>query len=196
MSEPVPHIIAVAGPNGAGKSTRAPQLLRDTFGLMEYVNADTIAQGLSAFRSEAVAISAGRIMLERLRKLVEARESFAFETTLAGRVHARWIHNGKEKQGYEFQIMFFWLRSPELAIQRVRQRVREGGHNISDAIIIRRYISSVRNFFGLYQALANSWGVYDNSVYNAPCLVAVGGENRPTQVFDREIWEQFCEAAK
>ena len=195
MAETSPHMIAVAGPNGAGKTSRAPHLLRDMFGLTEYVNADPIAWGLSAFRYEAVAFDAGRIMLKRLHKLAESRASFAFETTLSGRTYPRWIERQK-KLGYEFHIMFFWLRSPELAIQRVRQRVREGGHDVGVEIIRRRYTKGARNFFRLYQPLANSWGVYDNSVYDDPRLIAVGGVESATTVFDDEVWQGLREAAK
>lgn len=196
MFEQTPHVIAVAGPNGAGKTSRAPKLLRERFDLLEYVNADTIAQGLSAFRPETVAFDAGRIMLRRLHQLSTARESFAFETTLAGRAHAGWIRRNKRELGYEFHVMYFWLRSPELAVLRVRQRVRKGGHDIPHEVIRRRYAAGVRNFFGLYQPLANSWGLYDNSVYNNPRLVAVGGENSAPTVFDEEVWREFCETAK
>ena len=196
MSDEIPHVIAVAGPNGAGKTSRAPKLLREQFGLTEYVNADIIAQGLSAFGPEAVAFDAGRIMLQRLHKLSAARESFAFETTLAGRAHAGWIRRNIRELGYEFHVMYFWLRSAELAVQRVRQRVRKGGHDIPPDVIRRRYVAGVRNFFGLYQPLADSWGLYDNSVYNDPRLVAVGGEDTEEAVFDEPGWRQFCEVAK
>ncbi|HVF54504.1 MAG TPA: AAA family ATPase [Pyrinomonadaceae bacterium] len=196
MSDEIPHVIAVAGPNGSGKTSRAPKVLRELFGLTDYVNADVIAQGLSAFRPETVAFDAGRVMLRRLHKLSAARQSFAFETTFAGRAHARWIERNKTESGYEFHIMYLWLRSPELAVQRVRQRVRQGGHDIPDEVVRRRYASGVRNFFGLYRPLANSWGLYDNSVYNNPHMVAIGGENMETRVFDEQVWRQFCEAAK
>jgi predicted ABC-type ATPase len=143
-----------------------------------------------------VAFDAGRIMLQRLHKLSAARESFAFETTLAGRAHAGWIRRNRRELGYEFHIMYFWLRSPELAVQRVRQRVRKGGHDIPPEVIRRRYVAGVRNFFGLYRPLANSWGLYDNSVYNDPHLVAAGGEDCAEAVFDEQCWRQFGEVAE
>ncbi|HET9530934.1 MAG TPA: zeta toxin family protein, partial [Blastocatellia bacterium] len=120
----------IAGCNGAGKSTLAPHLLRDTFGLTEYVNADTIAQGLSAFAPEKVAFKAGRVMLNRLRDLAERRENFAFESTLASRFYAPWIAELKQN-GYEFDLIFIWLSSPELAVRRVEELVRLGGHAIA-----------------------------------------------------------------
>jgi len=121
MCEQSPKIIIIAGPNGAGKSTLAPFLLRDTLGLMQYVNADSIALGLSAFQPEKIAFEAGRIMLKRLHDLARQRASFAFESTLASRSYARWVA-GLRHQGYDFQLLFLWLRSHHLAVQRVRAR--------------------------------------------------------------------------
>jgi predicted ABC-type ATPase len=116
-----PQIIVIAGPNGAGKSTLAPHLLKDTFGLLEYVNnADTIAHGLSAFNPEGVAFEAGRVMLERLHSLAEQQKSFAYETTLATRSYAVWLSRLKH-QGYRFHLLYLWLRSPELALYRIRE---------------------------------------------------------------------------
>src|SRR3712207_6585578 len=138
MGESRPKLIAIAGPNGAGKSTLAPFMLRDAYGVTEFVNADTIAQGLSAFSPEAAAFDAGRIMLKRLRDLAARRVNFAFETTLASRSYAAWV-SGLRARGYEFNLMLLWLRSPELAVERVRQRVRAGGHNIPESVIRRRY---------------------------------------------------------
>jgi predicted ABC-type ATPase len=114
MGEPNPQVIIIAGPNGAGKTTLAPFLLRDTFGLMEYVNADPIALGLSAFQPDQMALPAGRIMRQRLNELARQRVSFAFESTLASRSYAPWLRQLCE-QGYAFHLLFLWLRSPELA---------------------------------------------------------------------------------
>src|SRR5437764_7646270 len=100
MSESHPHVIIIAGPNGAGKSTLAPFLLRDMFGILEYVNADSIALGLSAFQPEKVAFEAGRIMLKRLNYLSEQQVSFAFESTLATRSYAPWIKSFISKAIY------------------------------------------------------------------------------------------------
>lgn len=121
-----PKIIVIAGCNGAGKSTLAPHLLRDVLGLKDYVNADTIAQGLSAFAPENVAVEAGKIMLLHLKELANRKKSFAFETTLASRVYAKMIEELKRKSGYEFHLLFLWLESPELAVLRVRERVLSG----------------------------------------------------------------------
>src|SRR5436853_6155842 len=126
MSESSPKLILLAGPNGAGKSTLAPFLLRDTLGIVEYVNADTLALGLSAFQPEGVAMQAGRIMLKRLHELAAERADFAFESTLASRSYAGWISALRDR-GYEFHLYFLWLRSVDIAIERVKERVQLGG---------------------------------------------------------------------
>ncbi len=190
MSSEGLKVIAIAGPNGAGKSTLAPFMLRDEYGLLEFVNADTIAHGLSAFDPEGVALEAGRIMLRRLRALAARRASFAFETTLASRSYAPWVV-GLRQRGYEFNLMFLWLRSPELAVQRVRERVRAGGHDVPESVIRQRYAKGVWNFFGLYQPLSDSWGVYDNSSRGEPRLIAQGAGGAVARVFVEDGWQEF-----
>lgn len=190
-----PKIILIAGCNGAGKSTLAPHLLRDTFGLNDYVNADTIAQGLSAFAPEKVAIEAGRVMLKRLRDLASQRANFAFESTLASRFYASWIAELKQ-QGYEFDLIFIWLKSPELAVRRVEERVKLGGHSIEIETIRRRYGRGLKNFFELYQPLANSWTVYDNSASGNPILIADNQAGDELQIHDSVLWEKICELEK
>lgn len=190
MSEAKPQVVIIAGPNGAGKSTLAPILLRDTFGLLEYVNADPIALGLSAFDSASMSFEAGRIMLDRLHSLAKHRKNFAFETTLASRSYASWIKRLRES-GYEFHLVFLWLSSIELAIQRVEERVRSGGHSVPDEVIRRRYDRGLANLFNLYQPLADTWAAYDNSGSGAPLLVSAGGENIPQRVIRPDTWSMF-----
>lgn len=192
MSEANPQVIVIAGPNGAGKSTLAPSLLRDTFGLLEFVNADSIAFGLSAFRPEGAAVEAGRVMLGRLRELSAARASFAFETTLSTRSYAPWIA-GLKKRGYNFHMIFLWLRSPELAVQRVRDRAAAGGHDVPAPGVRRRYAQGVRNFFSLYRPLADSWTVYDNSGPDGMKRVAAGAISAAADVSDEVPWRRFQE---
>lgn len=167
MMDSSPQIIIIAGPNGAGKSTPAPLLLRDKLKLTEYVNADTIALGLSAFAPEKAAMEAGRVMLKRLQDLATQGKSFAFETTLTTRSYAKCLE-GLMEQGYEVHLIYLWLCSPEIAIARVQERVRAGGHDVPDETIRRRYKRGVMNFFRFYQSLATTWAVYDHSVANAP----------------------------
>ncbi|MGB9182190.1 MAG: zeta toxin family protein [Pyrinomonadaceae bacterium] len=193
-SDLTPQVIIIGGPNGAGKSTLAPFLLRDTFGLLEYVNADTIALGLSAFNSESVAFESGRVMLKRLHDLAGQRRNFAFESPLASRSYARWIVELRQ-QDYNFHLLFLWLRNAELACQRVRERVQIGGHDVPEEIIRRRYQKGMRNFFELYQPLADTWVVYDNSSSSNPMLVAAGGRGVSSPIiFQPGIWQELLEA--
>jgi len=187
----MPHIILIAGPNGAGKSTSAPGVLQGALAVSQFVNADTIALGLSGFAPENVAMQAGRVMLSRLRKLAEDGENFAFETTLASRTFAPWIAELKES-GYQFHLVFMTLPSPELAIERVAERVRMGGHDVPDATIRRRYNAGIRNFFGLYQPLADGWRVYDNTDVT-PRLIASGSSGKIDSVENSVAWKYLQE---
>lgn len=196
MNTAAPQVIVIAGPNGAGKSTLAPHLLKDTFGLREFVNADTIAAGLSAFSPESVAFEAGRIMLKRLYDLAAADQSFAFESTLATRSYAKWLRRLKDQQGYSFHLLYLWLHSPELAVERVRGRVSLGGHNVDSVVVRRRYQKSLHNLFELYLPLTDSWAVYDNSVAGSPRLVALGGGAYDVTVHDHNLWESMKGAAE
>jgi predicted ABC-type ATPase len=192
MNEAKPQVVIIAGPNGAGKTTLAPFLLRDKLGLLEYVNADPIALGLSGFDPASVAFKAGRVMMHRLHELAEQRKTFAFETTLAARSYAAWL---KELRGvgYNFQLSFLWLRSPELAVHRVRERVRAGGHDVAEVVIRRRHHAGLRNFWTLYQPLAEAWSVYDNSAATQPILIATGGRNRALTIVEATSWTRFSE---
>src|SRR5207237_3090194 len=119
MSDEPQQGICIAGPNGAGQYDACSFLLRDTLGILEYVNADPIALGLSGFHPASVAFEAGRVMLRRLHELTAQRKTFAFESTLAAKSYAGWIQKLRN-DGYKFQLLFLWLRSPDLAVQRVR----------------------------------------------------------------------------
>ena len=195
MSDENPQVIIIAGPNGAGKSTLAPFLLRDAYGLLEYVNADTIALGLSAFNSESVAFEAGRIMLRRLHDLARERQSFAFESTLASRSYVRWISELKQ-QGYDFQLLFLWLRSAKLAVERVKERVKIGGHNVTEEVVLRRYRKGIHNFFALYQSLADAWVMYDNSAMDDPLRVALGSQDTAPKILQPDVWLEINKHAK
>ncbi|MCI5132736.1 MAG: Zeta toxin family protein [Candidatus Electrothrix sp. EH2] len=190
MSNSYPYIFVIAGPNGAGKSTCGPAVLQNHFHVSEFVNADIIAAGLSAFHPENAAIEAGRIMLRRLRNLAEKRVSFAFETTLASRTFAPWISRLKD-DGYQIVILFFWLHSPDLAVARVAERVRLGGHSVQEETVRRRYSNSIQNFFNLYQKLADNWCVIDNSVKSDPVTVAEGQRLNNTIIYQHVLWEKI-----
>ena len=192
MSDANPQIIVIAGPNGAGKTSLAPFLLRDRYDEFPFVNADAIASGLSAFEPESVAIDAGRVMLNRLHELSERRENFAFESTLAARSYAPWLSRLRE-QGYEVHLLFVWLQSVDLAIERVAERVRRGGHAIPSKELRRRYQRGINNLFELYIPLADTWAIYDNSEQDQAALVATGvGKGRP-RVSRTDLWQMLLE---
>src|SRR5436190_6481448 len=140
----MPNVVVIAGPNGAGKSTLAPALLRDTLNIPEFVNADTIAEGLSAFAPEDASFDAGRVMLGRLHDLANEGKDFAFETTLASRFYAGWLKELREQNAYQVCLVFLWLENVDIAIQRVSARVQAGGHSIPEETIRRRYDRGIR----------------------------------------------------
>lgn len=187
MSVPSPSLIVLAGPNGAGKSTIAPALLRDELHVTEFVNADAIAAGLSAFAPETAAIAAGRIMLSRAKELAARQESFGLETTLASRSLAPWITT-LTQAGYAFHLVFLWLPSADVAVARVCERVRLGGHDVPDATVRRRYQSGLRNFFGLYRAMTATWQLRDATGLGPPPIIATGRGVQIRTIGDRALW--------
>ncbi|MGA3201733.1 MAG: zeta toxin family protein [Bryobacteraceae bacterium] len=184
-----PNIILLAGPNGAGKSTAAPDLLHDALHVDEFVNADVIARGLSAFNPEGAALDAGRVMLSRLRELAAQRKNIAFESTLASRTFAPWIRELK-KTGYRFHLFYFWLPSPELCVNRVRERKSLGGHTVPEETIHRRYHAGIRNFFELYAPIAYRWKFFDNTK-KPRVLISAGGESMEEETFNTELWAKL-----
>ncbi len=190
MANSHPTVIVLAGPNGSGKTTAAPKLLRDVLGVVEFVNADTIAQGLAAFGPEFVALEAGAIMLSRLRQLADQRRTFAFETTLAGRSLAPWLSQ-LIWDGYGFHLVYLWLPSADLAVARVADRVRMGGHHVPEKTIRRRYQAGLRNFFRLYMPLATKWQMFDNSHGAEMRLIASGTSASAPEIADATIWQEI-----
>ncbi|MDY6822239.1 MAG: zeta toxin family protein [Thermodesulfobacteriota bacterium] len=152
----------IAGPNGAGKTTFANEFLPIEAGCLNFINADLIAGGLSPFQPEKVAIEAGRIMLRQMDEFVSNNESFAFETTFSGKGYAQKIKDWRSK-GYAIIIYYLKLPSVNMAIERVRLRVSQGGHNVPKDVIRRRYDRSWENFQQTYRQLADSWTVFDTS---------------------------------
>jgi predicted ABC-type ATPase len=182
-----PGVVMLGGPNGAGKSTAAPRLLRGSLKVEEFVNADTLAQGLSAFRPEDVALEAGRIMLKRLDDLESQGKSFAFESTLASQSLALRLERLKQRF-YRVHIVYLWLPTAELAIARVAERVRAGGLDVLSDDVRRRFSRGRRNFFTRYRPLADTWRLYDGSSIRGPRLIASGAAGKPTRVRDQETW--------
>ena len=164
------NIIIIAGPNGAGKTTFAREFLPQEAECPVFINADLIAQGLSPFRPEAAALRAGRLMLELIAEHVKRGESFAIETTLSGRRYARAIPAWKAA-GYRVTMFFLELPSAELAVQRVADRVAQGGHDIREEVIRRRFAAGRANFLSIYKPLADAWRHYDNAG-DEPVLIA------------------------
>lgn len=172
ISSDAPRCIIIAGPNGAGKTTFARELLPGDSGIVHFVNADLIAGGLAPLKPEMAALAAGRLVLTELDRLVRARLSFAFETTLSGLGYLRRLKHWKAA-GYHVEIVYLQLVSPRLALKRVAARMRQGGHDVPRRDVLRRFHRGWRNFEIAYRPLANVWAVYDNSG-SKPMLISKG----------------------
>jgi predicted ABC-type ATPase len=167
-----PKIVIIAGPNGAGKTTFARDFLPQEAECPQFINADLIAAGLSPFAPEAAAIKAGKLMLGEIEERVARRESFAFETTLSGTGYLRHIRLWRDL-GYHVSLFFLSLPNVEMALARVAERVRQGGHNIPEAVVRRRFDAGLSNFQSHYRGAVHAWAVYDNSG-EEPVLVQWG----------------------
>ncbi len=187
-----PVAIVLGGINGAGKTTSSQRLLAGQLEVMSFVNADTIARGLNAFQPETVAFEAGRMTLQRLHELQSTQADFAFETTLAGRSYLSFLKELRQN-GYVIELYYFWLDSPDLAVERVRAQVRRGGHSIPEPTIRQRYYRSLHNFWGDYRSLADSWFLYDNSS-NDPVLIAAGSGSGYPELANEGRWLILQEA--
>lgn len=157
-----PRCVVIAGPNGAGKTTFARDYLPGIAGLIHFVNVDLIAGGISPLRPELAAVTAGRLVLRELDRLVEAKADFAFESTLSGLRYAKRMQDWKAED-YSIEIVYIRLPSPQLALTRVAARVKQGGHNVARPDVLRRYRRGWANFLEVYRSLADHWTIYDNS---------------------------------
>ena len=191
---PRPRVAIFAGINGAGKSTASRRVLVDVLNIRSFVNADAIARGLNGIDPESVAFYAGRVMVEYLDRLAAARSDIALETTLTARTYAAWLRKRRD-EGYAVYLYYYWLSSPDLAIERVATRVASGGHHIPDETIRRRYANSVKNFFDLYRPLCTEWFVHDNSVDKTSKLVASLTERAGEVILDAENWDRIQRSA-
>lgn len=167
------QIIIIAGPNGAGKTTFAREYLLNEANCPGFINVDLIAAGLSPFEPDRAAIRAGRLMLSEIERRIRKGESFAFETTLSGQGYARMIPEWR-RAGYRVRLIFLGLPSAEMAIARVAMRVAQGGHNVSRAVVRRRFDAGLRNFEEIYKNLVDRWWWYDNAD-DVPRLISEGG---------------------
>ncbi|HTB05304.1 MAG TPA: zeta toxin family protein [Bacteroidia bacterium] len=179
----------IAGCNGAGKTTASYTMLPDILNCKEFVNADSIAAGLSPFQPEKVAFQAGRVMLQRIGELISEEATFAFETTLSTISYKETIKLCKAK-GYRIVLLYFWLSSPELAIERIKRRVEKGGHHIPDNIVKRRYKRGLENFFTIFQPLCDYWELLDNSG-NLPNSIAAGEQKFEKSIYNAELWHRI-----
>ena len=179
-------IIIVGGPNGAGKTSAAQELVPRELEIREFVNADEIARGLSPFNPEGAAVAAGRLMIARMQALVRTGESFAFETTCAGRAYAPWLRECQAR-GWRVLLLFLWLPTPEAALERVARRVREGGHAIPKDVVIRRWKTGLINMRNLYLPLSDGAQIHDNSD-GTRILIAERTPDAPLVVHDAVRW--------
>lgn len=185
----MPNLYIIAGCNGAGKTTASYTILPEMLDCKEFVNADEIAKGLSPFQPEKVAIDAGRIMIFRIEELLKQKKDFAIETTLATKSYVSLIKKS-QTLGYFVTLLYFWLSSPELAIQRVEDRVRSGGHHVPKDVIRRRYKAGIRNLFTLYTPVADYWMVVNNSI-NPFKIVVDGKKQEIIEEHDTEVFNQI-----
>lgn len=183
-----PNIYVVAGPNGAGKTTFATEFLPHYADCRNFVNADLIAKGLSPFAPSNAAFRAGRLMLREVEAYAERNESFGFETTLSGRSYKAML--GKLKvRGYAIRIYFLWAPDVNISIARIRERVSKGGHDVPEVLVRRRFTRSIKNFLGIYSAIAESWILFDNSK-KPPAAIALK-EDGDLHIMNREVYEDL-----
>ena len=185
----MPNLYIISGCNGAGKTTASFTILPEMLDCREFVNADEIAKGLSPFQPESVSFQAGRIMIERIDELLDSGVDFAFETTLTTLSYINTIKAAREK-GYSVTLLYFWLNDVNLAIERVKTRVSEGGHNIPKETIKRRYFRGIYNLTNKFTTLCDYWIVINNS--SRPfTFVAEGQGITEISVHDDIIWQQI-----
>ena len=183
----MPNLYIIAGCNGAGKTTASFTVLPEMLGCDEFINADEIARGLSPLNPDNAAIEAGRLMLTRIDKLINNQKDFAFETTLSTKSYIHTIKKARE-HNYQTTLVFFWLDSVDLAIERVKTRVLEGGHNIPNPVIIRRYYSGLSNLFNLYIPICDYWMIFNNSV-SPSVLIAEGYQDKDLDIKKIRIFD-------
>ena len=183
------NLFIIAGCNGAGKTTASYTILPEIMNCKEFVNADEIAKGLSPFQPEKVVFEAGRLMIKRINELLKGNESFAFETTLSTRSYRSKILEAK-RSGYAVTLLFFWLNNVKLAKERVKTRVKEGGHNIPEKVIERRYFKGIYNLFDLYLPIVNDVLIFDSSCGKQE-FIAHRMETEKLVIINNEKFEQL-----
>lgn len=187
----MPNLYIIAGCNGAGKTTACFTILPEVLQVKEFVNADNIAAGLSPLNVDSVAFEAGRIMLQRIQLLINEKADFAIETTLSTRSYVSLVKQARAN-GYKVTLLYYWLASPEFAKQRVAKRVRQGGHNIPDEVVERRYYRGISNLLNLYAPIVDKWIVIDNT-RTKPNIIAKGSAEEDNTILNSELWNIFLE---
>ncbi len=188
------RIFIIAGPNGSGKTTTALSLLPNLINIDEFINADEIAKGLAPLHPESMALTASKLMIKRLRDLLAAHKNFAFETTASGTNYIKYL---KEAQtiGYKVHLIFLWLQSPDLAVERVTQRVIQGGHHIPENIIRRRYYSGLKNLINHYLPISDSALILDNSKAESNKTIAEKCITGDLKIEELDIWKRINQVA-
>lgn len=184
----MPSLYVIAGPNGAGKTTFVRDLLKLDFEVLDFLNADEIARGLSPLAPERAQVEAGRIMLERVRRFIGEQRDFGMETTLSGRTYRNIFRQARES-GYSIHLDFLILSDIEDSIQRVADRVEAGGHNVPEVDLRRRFRVGLQNLFNLYRPLLNAWAIYDNAE-RGPRKIAQG-DPQGLVIFNRADFEKI-----
>jgi predicted ABC-type ATPase len=185
-----PDLYIVAGPNGAGKTTFAREFLPNYAKCLEFVNADLIAEGISPFSPEQASIRAGRLMLQQIHLLADQNRDFGFETTLAGKGYIRLLEDLKER-GYRIHLFFLWVRSIDIALERIAERVAQGGHNVQEKVVRRRFNRGLPNLFNLYRPFLDFWVILDNSTDN-PSTIAYE-EAGELEIINQDLYATITE---
>ena len=188
----MPTLYVIAGPNGVGKTTFADRYVPQTIRELEFVNADLIARGLSPYDPDSASMEAGRVALTRIRHLIAERRSFTWETTMSGRTAVGWLRAAK-KSGYQIKCYFLWVSDVETTLNRIRQRIVEGGHSIEPEVSRRRFLKTIQNFFSVYKTVFDSWKLIANDA-SGPRLIAAEKDGR-LAIRDRKAFATILQMA-
>lgn len=193
----MPNLYIIAGCNGAGKTTASYTVLPEILKCKEFVNADSIAAGLSPFNAESVALEAGRLMLQRIEVLMNEGVDFAIETTLSTKSYVSLVKKAAQAN-YKTTLLYFWLSSPGFAMQRVKDRVARGGHNIPPDVIERRYYRGISNLIKLYIPVCDNWFVINNMDTATYEEIATGSGNTDNEkvITNTDIWEVILQQSR
>lgn len=188
----MPRLYIIAGSNGSGKTTASYSLLPELLDCSEFVNADEFAKSLSPFSPESASISASRFMMKKIHYLFDHRRDFCIETTLATRSLVKMIRKAQD-QGYFVTVLYFWLRSPDIAVARVAARVAAGGHLVPEETIRRRYNTGLNYLFHDYMPVCDKWVLADNS--EPPFRIIAEGNRKGLTIRDMDIYRAIRKTA-